>query len=48
MKTATDVTTPSGELGVLVVGLNGAVATTFIGETLAVRRKLAVSVGSLT
>src|SRR5512133_3019314 len=48
MKTARDVTPPSGKLGVLIVGLNGAVSTTFIGGTLAVRRKLATPVGSLT
>jgi myo-inositol-1-phosphate synthase len=48
MKTVPDVTPPSGKLGVLIVGLNGAVATTFIGGTFAVRRKLATPVGSLT
>ena len=48
MKTAHDVTPPSGKLGVLIVGLNGAVSTTFIGGTLAIRRKLATPVGSLT
>ncbi len=48
MKTAHDVTPPSGKLGVLIVGLNGAVSTTFIGGTFAVRRNLASPVGSLT
>jgi myo-inositol-1-phosphate synthase len=48
MKTVHDVTPPSGKLGVLIVGLNGAVSTTFIAGTLAVRRKLATPVGSLT
>lgn len=39
---------PSGKLGVLVVGMNGAVATTFIAGTLAVRKGKGVPVGSLT
>ena len=37
-----------GKLGVLVVGLNGAVATTFVAGTLAVRKGLAQPVGSIT
>ncbi len=37
-----------GRLGVLIVGLNGAVATTFIAGTLAIRRNLAKPIGSLT
>ena len=38
----------NGKLGVLVVGLNGAVATTFVAGTLAVRKGLAKPVGSIT
>ena len=37
-----------GKLGVLVVGVGGAVATTFIVGTLAVRKGLAKPIGSLT
>jgi myo-inositol-1-phosphate synthase len=37
-----------GKLGVLVVGINGAVSTTFIAGTLAVRKGLANPIGSLT
>ena len=37
-----------GRLGVLVVGLNGAVSTTFVAGVLAVRKGLATPVGSLT
>jgi len=39
---------PKGKMGVLVVGINGAVATTFIAGTLAVRKGLNSPVGSLT
>lgn len=39
---------PEGKLGILVVGINGAVATTFIAGTLAVRKGLAQPIGSLT
>ncbi len=39
---------PKGKLGVLVVGLNGAVATTFLAGVLAVRKNLAQPIGSLT
>jgi len=38
----------TGKLGVLIVGLNGAVATTFIAGTLSIRRHLAKPIGSLT
>ena len=38
----------SGKLGVLIVGLNGAVSTTFVAGTMAVRGKLAHPIGSLT
>lgn len=37
-----------GKLGVLVVGLGGAVSTTFIAGTLAVRKGLSTPVGSIT
>lgn len=37
-----------GKLGVLVVGVGGAVASTFIAGTLAVRKGLGVPVGSIT
>ncbi|MBI1806822.1 MAG: inositol-3-phosphate synthase [Ignavibacteria bacterium] len=39
---------PKGKLGVLVVGLNGAVSTTFLAGVMAVRKGLAQPVGSLT
>ncbi len=39
---------PKGKLGVLIVGLNGAVATTFLAGVMAVRKGLAQPVGSLT
>lgn len=39
---------PTGKLGVLIVGMNGAVATTFLAGTLAVRKGKGVPVGSLT
>lgn len=38
----------TGKLGVLIVGLNGAVSTTFLAGTLAVRKGLAEPFGSLT
>lgn len=38
----------SGKLGILIVGLNGAVSTTFLAGTLAVRKGLAEPYGSLT
>jgi myo-inositol-1-phosphate synthase len=44
----TNVKMPNGKLGILVVGLNGAVSTTFIAGTLAIRKGLAEPVGSLT
>lgn len=37
-----------GKLGVLIVGLNGAVSTTFVAGTMAVRKGLAEPIGSLT
>ncbi|MDR1056714.1 MAG: inositol-3-phosphate synthase [Prevotellaceae bacterium] len=39
---------PEGKLGVLVVGANGAVATTFIAGTYAVRKGLAKPIGSIS
>ena len=44
----TDIKDAKGKLGVLIVGLNGAVSTTFIAGTLAVRNGLTQPVGSLT
>ena len=39
---------PSGKLGVLIVGLNGAVSTTFLAGTLAINKKIAKPIGSLS
>ena len=39
---------PKGKLGVLIVGLNGAVSTTFLAGVMSVRRGLAQPIGSLT
>ncbi|MEW6506761.1 MAG: inositol-3-phosphate synthase [Bacteroidota bacterium] len=39
---------PSGKLGVLIVGLNGAVSTTFLAGVYSVRKGLALPIGSLT
>src|SRR5437867_12422046 len=39
---------PKGKLGVLIVGLNGAVSTTFLAGTMAVRKGIAKPIGSLT
>lgn len=39
---------PKGKLGVLIVGIDGAVATTFLAGVMAVRRGLARPIGSLT
>jgi myo-inositol-1-phosphate synthase len=39
---------PQGKLGVLIVGMDGAVATTFIAGTMAVRKGMGVPIGSLT
>lgn len=43
-----NITKPDGKLGVLLVGVGGAVSTTFITGLLSVRKQLAVPVGSLT
>jgi myo-inositol-1-phosphate synthase len=42
------ITKAEGKLGVLIVGLNGAVSTTFLAGTMAVRKGLAKPIGSLT
>ncbi len=39
---------PGGKLGVLIVGLNGAVSTTFLAGIFAVRKGLSLPIGSLT
>jgi myo-inositol-1-phosphate synthase len=39
---------PKGKLGVLIVGLNGAVSTTFLAGVMAVRQGIARPIGSLT
>ena len=43
-----EITKPNGKLGVLIVGLNGAVSTTFLAGVLAIRKGLAKPIGSLT
>ncbi|WP_079683198.1 inositol-3-phosphate synthase [Macellibacteroides fermentans] len=48
MKVEVEVKPASGKLGVLVVGVGGAVSTTFIVGTLAVRKGLATPIGSIT
>jgi myo-inositol-1-phosphate synthase len=48
MRTTPQVAPAKGKLGVLIVGLNGAVSTTFVAGTMAIRRKLAQPIGSLT
>ena len=48
MKMKVEVKPASGKLGVLVVGVGGAVSTTFLVGTLAVRKGLATPIGSIT
>lgn len=48
MKMKVEVKPTNGKLGVLVVGVGGAVSTTFIVGTLAVRKGLATPIGSIT
>ncbi|RPI17466.1 MAG: inositol-3-phosphate synthase [Ignavibacteriae bacterium] len=48
MNTTIKPKTARGRLGVLIVGLNGAVSTTFLAGTIAVRKGIAEPVGSLT
>ena len=43
-----EVKKPEGKLGVLVVGVGGAVSTTFIAGTLSVRKGLSQPIGSIT
>ncbi len=43
-----DIRKAEGKLGVLIVGINGAVATTFVSGVLAVRKGLSKPIGSLT
>lgn len=45
---SSSLTKPKGKLGVLIVGLNGAVSTTFLAGLYLVRKKLALPIGSLT
>ena len=47
MKSAVNIANPEGKLGILLVGL-GAVSTTTIAGTMAIRRGLAKPIGSLT
>ncbi len=47
MKPQKSIQPPKGKLGVLIVGINGAVATTFIAGVLSVRKGLAKPIGSL-
>ncbi len=42
------IASPKGKLGVLIPGIGGAVATTFIAGVEAVRKKMALPIGSLT
>jgi myo-inositol-1-phosphate synthase len=44
----TTVKKPEGKLGVLLVGMSGAVSTTFLAGTLAVRKGVGLPIGSLT
>ncbi|ROQ89589.1 inositol-3-phosphate synthase [Desulfosoma caldarium] len=48
LKRKEDIETPRGKLGVLIPGIGGAVATTFMAGVEAVRRGLAEPIGSLT
>ena len=43
-----EVKIPNGKLGVLIVGLNGAVSTTFLAGVFAIRKGLAKPIGSLS
>lgn len=47
-RSGVEIKEPVGKLGVLLPGLSGAVATTFIVGTILVRRGLALPIGSLT
>jgi len=48
MQSGIKIEKPKGKLGVLVVGLNGAVSTTFLAGVIAVQKELASPIGSLT
>jgi myo-inositol-1-phosphate synthase len=48
MKKQLKIEKPKGKLGVLIVGLNGAVATTFLAGVMAARKGLGLPIGSLT
>lgn len=48
MQQSATIAKPKGKLGVLIVGVNGAVATTFLAGVMAVRKGLAEPIGSLT
>ncbi len=48
MPTTAVIKKPKGKLGVLIVGINGAVATTFLAGVLAIRKGTAQPIGSLT
>ncbi|HEV8537767.1 MAG TPA: inositol-3-phosphate synthase [Bacteroidota bacterium] len=48
MKPSYKIQKPKGKLGVLIVGFNGAVSTTFLAGVIAVRKGIAQPIGSLT
>jgi len=48
MKRKDDIDKPEGKLGVLIPGLGGAVSTTFLAGVEAVRRGMALPIGSMT
>jgi myo-inositol-1-phosphate synthase len=48
MMMKSQITPAEGKLGIMVVGINGAVATTFISGVISVRKKLSLPIGSLT
>ena len=48
MQSGIKIEKPKGKLGVLIVGLNGAVSTTFLAGVIAVQKELASPIGSLT
>jgi myo-inositol-1-phosphate synthase len=39
---------PNGKLGVLIVGVNGAVSTTFLAGIFTIKKGLSLPIGSLT
>jgi myo-inositol-1-phosphate synthase len=48
MKSSHAIQKPKGKLGVLIVGLNGAVSTTFLAGVMALKKGIARPIGSLT